>query len=554
MKITKTKIFLSIIIIIHLTFIFFSAGQLYYGDYVYFITAAKEIASGHITGHFGYLDGRLDQNMSSMLIHPPTYVYLLSLFIYLFGENTYSIRSVSTLFAIGVIILIYLITKRILKTRDIEESEKWALIAAFIYAINPMTIQNSILVDIDGGLLNFFVLLFIYLYISKKNLYYLVPSLFMVFASKMLAPMVLFASLLLLNLGAKNYKEIFRVIKLFIIAGGSFFLSFILYASLFNLGWRPLFFHNSILTYLGYFINSPFRVLFQSLWGFKTFFYFATPFLIFLFIIVSYKILKNTFEYKTDYINKNKDLILLWIYAIITLAIIFLSGISGWNFTKHHIAAIPSAIILIIYFTPKKIINIEKAIPLILITSLLLLGYFIIFLGDPIIPEIEGRVATTSFIEVAKPVLIRILLYGIIPIFLCWGLIRRIPKKKIWLTLFFLVIFTSIYLDIIQAKADYSTHNLYGDRGLEEVIDFMQDKPPEQILCYVHVVYFLDYKETYELTSLYYNKPKLMETLPNINWIILYPKDITLIGKDTLKDFELEKEIGSYKILKRKNR
>lgn len=551
--IKKTKLILFIIILIHLIFIFFSAGQLYYGDEVVLIGAAREIASGQVTGHFGWVDGKLDQNRSSMLMHPPTYVYLLSLFIFLFGENTYSIRSVSALFAIGVIILIYLITKKILETRNIEESEKWALIAAFIYAISPIAIQNSVLVDIDGGLLNFFVLLFIYLYISKKNLYYLVPSLFMVFASKMLAPLVLLASLLLINFVIRDYNEIKRIIKLFIIAGGSFFLGFIFYTRLFNLDWRALFFHNSILGILGNFINFPKTVIFRSLWGFKTFFYFATPFLIFLFIIIFYKILKNIFEYKSSYINENKDIILLWLYAIITLAIIFIAGLSGWSFAKYQIAAIPSTIILLIYFTPKRIVNIKKAVPLIIITTIMLLAYFIIFLGDPIIPEIEGRVATTSFIEVAKPVLIRSLMYGIIPIFLCFGLLKRIPKKKIWLTLFFLVIFTSIYLNVIQARADYSTHFLYGDEGLKEVLDFMKDKPPNRILCYPHVSYFLGYNETYELTTIYYNKAKLTEILPNIDWIILYQKDIILIGEETLKDFELEKEIGSYKIIKRKN-
>jgi len=542
------------IILIYIVFFLFSAGQLFYGDEVVFVIAAKEIASGQITGHFGFGAGKILEDRSYMIGHPPTYTYLLALFIFLFGESTYSIRAVSAIFAIGVIILIYLITKKILQKRNVKNHETWALIAAFLYAISPIVIQNSILVDIDGGLLNFFALLFLYLYISKKNLVYLIPSLFMVFWSKITSPAILFASLLLLNVGGKDYKEVWKIIKLFVISGGCFFLSFFAYAKLCSLDWRVLFIHNSAFGILSFLIKNPYLVIARSLWALKTFFYFAVPFLIFLFIILSYKILRNILKNKYDYINENKDIILLWFYAIMIILFYLITGLTGWNFPKYHVAAVPSIIILLIYFMPKKIINIKKIIPLAIITILLLSAYFIIFLGDPLIPEIGGRVVTSSFYQVAKAVLIRTFLYAIIPLFLCIGLFERIPKKKIWLILFFLIIFTSVYVNIIQAKADYSTHNLYGDKGLEEVLDFMKEVPPSEILCYHHVGYYLGYLEISELATVLYNKPKLMEIIQtkNINWIILYQKDIIFIGEENLKDFKLEKQIGDYYILKRK--
>ena len=102
-----TIILLALTIFLYFIFFFFSADQLFYGDEVIFLTAAEEISNGQITGSFGYEDGRLIEDKSAMLFHPPTYIYLLSLFIYLFGLTTYTVRSVSLLFSIGSIILVF---------------------------------------------------------------------------------------------------------------------------------------------------------------------------------------------------------------------------------------------------------------------------------------------------------------------------------------------------------------------------------------------------------------------------------------------------------------
>ena len=188
-----------------------------------------------------------------------------------------------------------------------------------------------------------------------------------------------------------------------------------------------------------------------------------------------------------------------------------------------------------------------------IITALLLTTYFIIFLKDPLISEVQGRISNSNLSEVIKLVLVRTFMYSIIPIFLCIGLFQRIPKKKLWLVLLFLLIFTSLYLDIIQSRADYSTHNLYGDKGLEETINFLKNKPPEKIAAYIHVIYFLDYKESLEITTLFYDMNLLEITLDkkNIEWLIIYEKDFDFIPENILNKFELEKQINDYFILKR---
>ena len=416
-----------------------------------------------------------------------------------------------------------------------------------------MAIQNSVLIDLDGGLLNFTVLLFIYFYICNKKFMILLISLFFIFWSKLTAIPVLFSSLILLTLITKNFKKTYQIFKLFFLAGMSFLLTFFIYTSVFGLNWNYLFTHNSFLETLLVFLKSPFENLAKSLWGFKLFFYFATPFLLFLFFILSFFIIKSALKFKLRYLRGNQVIILLWLYSIFTILLFLVASMTGWNFAKYHITILPMVIILVIYFTPKKIINFKRVYPILIPTVLLLLGYFIYFLGDPLMPEIEGRFKTSSIFEVVQLVFVRMFSYAIIPLLLCFGLFKKIPQNRVWFTLLFLVIFTSFYLDFVQINADYSTHNLYGDKGLKEVIDFMKDKNSSEILGYPHLCYYLDYYQCYEITSLYYNPPELKKILNEnkINWIVLYQKDIILIGNETLKDFKIEKEIGSYKILRR---
>jgi len=554
-KMKKQHYILISIILIYLVFVIISASQLYRGDEVIFLIAAKDIVENQQTfGRISFANGLLDNSTSINLVHSPLYFYLLGLFMVIFGESMYSMRAVSTIFQIGSIILVYFLTKLILQKREVKNTVNYSLLASFIYALIPLTIQSSIILDIDGGLLTFFILLFLYFYISNKSLAYLIPSLFMVFASKeMTGVLILFTSLIILNILSLDWKKLFRTIKLFIITTILFFLTFIGYAELFNLNWRSLFEHNSILSVIIRWTKAPSFFLIKSLWGLKLMTYFIIPFTIFLFIMLSYEIIKKINYGRFGYIKQNKDVLLLWIYSLVVIGFYFVNSVTGWNFPKYYAILTAPMIILIIYFTSRMELNFKRLIPISLITLILLLGYFIFFVGDPLIPEITGRIKTTSLQESIKPVLIRFLTYVIIPIVLCAGLFKKIQKNKLWVVLLFLLIFTSFYIAIIQSKADYSTHNIYGDKGLEEVISFMNAVPPSEILGYIHLGYYLGYEETYELTTIYNNETILKEVFEKVNYIILYQKDIDLIGEETLKEFKLEKEIYDYKILRKIN-
>ena len=95
------------------------------------------------------------------LWHPPLMIYLIGASFLLFGQSEVSARIVPFIFSLCTVVLIYLIALRLTKRNDV------AIIASLLYTINPFVIQSSILLDIDGGLLTFAIMLFFYLPLSR---------------------------------------------------------------------------------------------------------------------------------------------------------------------------------------------------------------------------------------------------------------------------------------------------------------------------------------------------------------------------------------------------
>lgn len=90
---------------------------------------------------------------------PPGFQLLLGLSYAIFGSHEWSSRLVPLAFALGQIFLIYALAKNVFSG---PESGIIGIIAAFLLATNPFSIQNSVQIDIDGGLVAFFILLMIF--------------------------------------------------------------------------------------------------------------------------------------------------------------------------------------------------------------------------------------------------------------------------------------------------------------------------------------------------------------------------------------------------------
>ena len=219
---TKVRIIFFFILLFYILFAVLSMYPYYQGDEALDVMCAKAIIEKGVP----ITDYGVESPDYKCQGHIPFFRYILAGFISVFGDNIYLLKSFMLSFNILTIFLIYLITKEILKENKYKDY--WALVAVFLYAFNPLTIINSIIVEPDGSLFNFSLYLFLYFFIKKKNYYFLFPALLLVFFSKEIGPFIMFACLLIFYLITRNYKKIVPILILFssvgIITGGVWWL------------------------------------------------------------------------------------------------------------------------------------------------------------------------------------------------------------------------------------------------------------------------------------------------------------------------------------------
>jgi len=544
----KYKIFLIVILVLHLIFVLFCVNQPLIGDEIVFLESAKGVLK---TGRPIFDYSVFKPNFQG-LWHPPLYIHLLSLFMLLFGDSIYSLRAVSIIFNFLTIILVFFITREIL--RDRENGELWALFAVAIYALNPLTIQNSVIIDIDGGILNFAIYLFLYFLIKNKSFYYLVPSLVLVFLAKESGPFVIFGSLFLFYLVTLNFKKLIKTVLLFFSSGVVFVSLFWIYCNLLSLDFTMMFKHN----FGKGFQSLNLDTLARSLWSLKVFIYFAVPFfvllfffLFFCFIFLNYKSLKFMGAGK-------KKILLLGIFATITIGFFGYFGATSWGFPKYYITALPAMSVFIASLFSYSKIKIRRYGRFFIL--MILLGvYFSFFVSNPLFAEFDSNVHNADFLNAGKLVAKSFVLYAIIPFiisfFVLWINSREEVVSKILQALVFLTFFVYFYLNIINASADYSTYNRYGDKGILEVVRYFEENDifAGKIATYPHLGSYLEMAEYYDITWDYYSVDDFKKNIVDnekIEYVVVWTRDIERIGEN-MDYFVLEKEIGSYFVFRK---
>ncbi len=544
-------VFLIIIILLHLAFVLISAfSKPFQGDEVNFIHTTEAIKNNGNPSAFYSLAHPLYEGNSQPLL----YYYLLALSTALFGDSLIAWRLVSILFNVGVIFLVYFIALYIFEGK--KNKEKWALFAVVLYALNPLAIQSSVILDIDGGILNFFTLLFVFLFVKDAKPIYLIPSLFLVFWSKLTGPTVLFASLFIYIIFTKRKDKIIRAKEtafVFISSLLLFLSTYWFYVAYYQLRFLTLFEHGSVTSNLISFISAPIPFILRSIWSLKSFIYFAVPFFILLFLSLLFVFVKRRYYIKYD------KLFFIGIVSFITIFIFFTYGATGFNFPKYYATALSFMSIFSAFMLSKIKFNFEMKryyllyIALLIITSL----YFFFFLRDPLIPEISSTINMISLKIALFPLIKRFLLYVIIPLIISFIFIYKLKlKNKFFVILILLTFILYLYLGIIQALANYSTHNLYGTSGIEETVGYLKEKnvSGENIATYPDIGYYIGYNRYYDLTFVYNNPDRLKKEIldnPEVLYIIMLEKDFDRIGRENLNNFKQEEKIGDYYILKR---
>jgi hypothetical protein len=528
-------------------------GQPFHGDEVAF----PECAKGVLEKGKPIFDFSIFRPNHECLWHPPLYIYLMALSTFMFGKSAYSFRLVSAIFNLFTIILVYLITKEVLKKN--ENKEIIAIIASFIYALNPLTIQSSIIMDIDGGLLNFFTILFIYLFIKNKNYFWMILSLLLIFLSKETGPVLLFGSIFLFYTIQKKWKDMIKIFIIFLVAFLLYLSTFFIYASIFDLDFSKPFSRN--LSNIDKTKNFEFYAsLITSTWSFKTFFYFVVPFLLIIFIYNSIKFYQKIIKDKKI---ENENLIFLNLFSSINILFFAFLGVTAWGFPKYYIGALPGIAIFIagtLNFDEFKEIKIKNLLIRIIILLIILSLYFILIVKDPLLPEFDATARVIAknnqIFDISFLIFKTFVLYIIIPLLISLIIFSKSPKK-ILLILILLTIFIYFYINILHTTVDYSTYSKYGDYGIPQVLDHLKNNniSGHKIVTYPNIGYYLGMSNYYDITYAHNRTQQFKDKVinnKNISYMIIYERDIDRIGEENMNYFDFDTQIGTYYIYKRK--
>ena len=135
---------LSAVFLVYLLSVYQKLGQLPNGDEPYFIYWARS---------FHHEEGPLPLD-PSLIVHPPLYPLILSFVQTTFGDTVYLLRLTGAAFFGLTLFFLYWVC---LKTFRLRQGV--AVLTVLLYAINPLVVQGSVLLDIDHTLYPFLLLL-----------------------------------------------------------------------------------------------------------------------------------------------------------------------------------------------------------------------------------------------------------------------------------------------------------------------------------------------------------------------------------------------------------
>ncbi len=157
-EIFTLKRILVILIIVSLILISFQTGKFVVADEYWYLDTAKSVLSVG-TPLVQFCDNFAPELFAG---HTTTYIYYLAFFIFLIPEQF--IRFSGIPFFLLNILLIHLISKKLFKRKELS------YIAPLLYAINPLALQGTLLLDIDNTILSTALLLLGFIFTKEfKN-------------------------------------------------------------------------------------------------------------------------------------------------------------------------------------------------------------------------------------------------------------------------------------------------------------------------------------------------------------------------------------------------
>ena len=472
-----------------------------------FVMAAERINSGlGPTMHDG-------QEYKVFMSHPPLYIYTLALFIQIFQSSELGGKALSLVCSLLTGIILYLLVKKF------KYPDSYALLAMFLFFLSPFVIQSGVHVDINGSLLLLFVTLFLYSYTlysyTHTTRYIFCPLILsLILWSKLEGFFLIMVSLFLYHILRKRYLRAFLE---------SAYLSFIS-ITLFLLSWCIVSvqinanFARPFLYIFETFMSSSEAVfnLFLFLWAAKNIImWISVPLVIgaFVYSIIALK-------------NKENDYLLFIIFTWITFFAFIIFPITQYGFPKYSITVMPFFILLFTSYLKKANIfhMLRKYVYEIIIIAIIFSGV-IVWFGDPFIMHnifytksitLERNFDVYLFSNIITTLFLLLPALPFLVLSLSRRYFRKIPIGSVLvLSLFISLVVNSVYLDILQVKANYSTTQGYGRWGIKDAGEYIASitKEGDMVLTDRDVGYYSgrDFYRSYPIASK--EKTEIIDTI-----------------------------------------
>lgn len=465
--------------------------------------------------------------------HPTLYINSLAGFIKVFGYNETSVRFFGvtcTLLSAGLLILIL---RQLIKRNDSAEA-----ILLGMFLLNPYTIANTTLPDIDSTILPVLILLFVYFAVrlllqkqdTSQKASWILGGLFgLALWSKLTTPLIIPPFLAALTvITTRDYKKsLLFTLKVTVIGIAGFVVSYFLYCKL--LGLSPSYTYHFLLESFtkGTSTDGPLVGAINNLKSFRSFVYWLTIPIVGLIGISSIGVLLDKTK---DEKTKIKKLLVITSLLVTFFYIALIAPFGG--FFKYPFPVFGLLLLNIALFYDRYLKDAKVRWGYGIIAALI--GF-----------AIEKKLWGDSMFLTGKPFRGLIVLLVVV---IGWYLLIRM-EKKIAAQAFVLMIFFAIGFQFsisrAQAIAPYPTKYNYGQMGLDKATAYLKSntEPDEAIWSMKDVGYYVN-NRYYESYSYFFDKSLENDLVAKLKeGKVKYYVVSTGIGQDSIDYYKDIKQI-----------
>lgn len=476
------------------------------------------------------------------LDHPPVYAIFLSIIFKIFGASIPVARLSNAFFILLTAFAIYRLSIKLW-------GKNVGLFAVSLYLLNPVIIQGSTLLGgPDATLLPLgFILLYWQinraLQAEKNNLFYILAIGFTTAVClwlKITSTLVMIFGIFLYTLiyyrkGSIHYPKVILGLMLGVIIFTATWSA----VSIPVWGKEKWFFVLSTPWHLFKYrivLGFDYSKLAAFMLYLIRFAFWFSPFLVFLFLLQIYRL-----HYGIIRKNAKSFMLLIWISSFYLFAYLVVGAMSH-GFPRYHIGILPLVVLAAAVLIDETISDLKSNLNYVLLGLVFVIAIIgISFFEDPLLffnlKFKEIILAGGSIVPgIIRQVLQVLILFAIAAFGVSMFKELKIMKKII-IAIFVAMLSYNIYLDIVQAMADYITSYGYGGKGKQDLMEVISRniQKKDVILAMPDIRYEVKEKEPPFITcSVWLSSKEILDTIRNLN-----PKVIVMgLNSHTLKQWK----------------